>query len=87
MATQPATTPVLPSAPSATSTPAEALKSVAPSVAESPAGLFEIEELEQFRSDDAAAARTIGKILSTLFLYTLIVMSLVVWWTLKTVLQ
>lgn len=46
---------------------------------------FSDEELEQFKADDAAAGRAIGKILSTLFIYTAIIMLIVIWWTLKTV--
>ena len=46
---------------------------------------FSDEELEQFQSDDAAAGRTIGKMLATLFTYTVIIMSVVIWWTLTTV--
>ena len=47
--------------------------------------LFSREELRQFDSDDAEAGRRIGKILTTLFVYTLVAMSIVIWWTLKTV--
>ena len=47
--------------------------------------LFSREELRQFESDDAEAGRRIGKILTTLFVYTLVAMSIVIWWTLKTV--
>lgn len=47
--------------------------------------LFSREEIRQFDSDDAEAGRRIGKILTTLFVYTLLAMSVVIWWTLKTV--
>ncbi len=47
--------------------------------------LFSREELRQFAADDADAGRSIGKILSALFIYTLIAMSVVIWWTFRTV--
>ena len=47
--------------------------------------LFSDDELCQFAADDAEAGRRIGKILSVLFIYTLLAMSVAVWWTLKTV--
>ena len=47
--------------------------------------LFSRDELRQFAADDAAAGRSIVKILSALFIYTLIAMSVVIWWTLRTV--
>lgn len=49
------------------------------------APLFSGDELRQFAADDAEAGRRIGKILSALFIYTLLAMSVAVWWTLKTV--
>ena len=49
------------------------------------ASLFSGDELRQFAADDADAGRSIGKILSALFIYTLRAMSVAVWWTLKTV--
>ena len=45
---------------------------------------FSNEELGQFKADDIQAGRTIGKLLSTLFIYTVIIMSVVIWWTLVT---
>lgn len=47
--------------------------------------LFTPLEREQFDADDVTAGRAIGKMLSLLFLYTVIVMSLVSWWTFRTV--
>jgi hypothetical protein len=47
--------------------------------------LFDREELTQFAADDAEAGRRIGKILSALFIYTLLAMSIATWWTLRTV--
>ncbi len=47
--------------------------------------LFSREEIRQFDSDDTEAGRRIGKILTSLFIYTLIAMSVVIWWTLRTV--
>ncbi len=47
--------------------------------------LFSGDELLEFAADDAEAGRRIGKILSALFIYTLLAMSVAVWWTLKTV--
>lgn len=46
--------------------------------------LFSGDELLEFAADDAEAGRRIGKILSVLFIYTLLAMSVAVWWTLKT---
>jgi hypothetical protein len=46
---------------------------------------FSRQEIRQFDSDDAEAGRRIGKILTSLFIYTLIAMSIVIWWTLRTV--
>ena len=47
--------------------------------------LFTGEDLRQFAADDAQAGRTIGKILSALFIYTVIAMSVAIWWTFRTV--
>ena len=44
---------------------------------------FDADELKQFDADDALAGSIIGKMLSLLFIYTLIAMSLVSWWTWK----
>lgn len=49
------------------------------------APLFSSDELHQFVTDDTEAGRRIGKILSALFIYTLVAMSVAVWWTFKTV--
>ncbi len=46
-----------------------------------PQPLFDPEELAQFDSDDTLAGSHIGKMLAFFFLYTVIVMSIVVWWT------
>ena len=47
--------------------------------------LFTDEELQQFEIDDRSAGTAIAKILSTLFIYTLLAMSIAVWWTFRTV--
>lgn len=47
--------------------------------------LFSREELRQFVADDADAGRHIGKILASLFIYTLIAMTAATWWTFRTV--
>lgn len=49
--------------------------------------LFTEEELQQFEVDDRAAGSRIARILSTLFVYTLLVMLLVIIWTMRTVAQ
>jgi len=49
------------------------------------APLFSREEIRGFDSDDAEAGRRIGKILTTLFVYTLIAMSIVIWWSLSVI--
>lgn len=46
--------------------------------------IFSHEERRQFAMDDADAGRHIGKILASLFVYTLIAMSVVTWWTFRT---
>ena len=43
--------------------------------------LFTNNELREFAAEDAKAARVIGKILSTLFIYTLLAMAVVICWT------
>lgn len=42
---------------------------------------FDRSELTQFDNDDSLAGRAIGKLLSSFFLYTVIAMALVAWWT------
>ena len=49
---------------------------------ESPAEpLFTVAEVEQLTNDDAIAGRAIGKMLSALFLYTVVAMIIVTSWT------
>lgn len=43
--------------------------------------LFSRDDLKQFAADDVEAGSAIGKMLSFFFLYTIIAMSLVAWWT------
>ncbi|MEX2286134.1 MAG: hypothetical protein WD648_03530 [Planctomycetaceae bacterium] len=43
--------------------------------------LFDRHELAQFDADDVTAGRAIGKMLSLFFLYTVIAMGIVAWWT------
>lgn len=43
--------------------------------------LFTPVQVEQFEADDVEAGSAIGKMLSILFLYTVLVMSFVAWWT------
>jgi hypothetical protein len=47
--------------------------------------LFTVTEIEQFDADDVTAGRAIGKMLSILFLYTVFAMSLVSWWTFRSI--
>lgn len=47
--------------------------------------LFTNSELREFEADDAVAGRAIGKMLSILFIYTVIAMSIVVFWTFNSV--
>ena len=49
------------------------------------ADLFEREEIDQFDQDDADAGRAIGKMLSTFFLYTVLAMAYVAWWTYRSI--
>lgn len=53
--------------------------------AEVPAEPFAPAELRQFEADDITAGKAIGKMLSLLFIYTLVAMSIVVWWTVQVV--
>jgi len=52
-----------------------------PASAASDASLFTAVEVEQFGADDVQAGGDIGKMLSALFLYTVIAMSIASWWT------
>ncbi|MDA1017059.1 MAG: hypothetical protein O3A00_21700 [Planctomycetota bacterium] len=47
--------------------------------------LFEPLEVESFRQEDGDAGRHITIILCSLFIYTAIIMSVVLWWTLRTI--
>ncbi|MGZ0172283.1 MAG: hypothetical protein ACKVHE_22305 [Planctomycetales bacterium] len=49
--------------------------------AETPEPLFSNADLREFESEDVAAGRIICKMLSILFIYTLIAMSIVSFWT------
>lgn len=49
--------------------------------AETPEPLFSNADLREFESDDSAAGQIICKMLSILFIYTLIAMSIVSIWT------
>lgn len=48
-----------------------------------PAVPFTEQQIDQFDADDGDAGRAIGKMLATFFLYTVIVMSGVAWWTFR----
>jgi len=43
--------------------------------------LFSPVEIEQFSADDVVAGSAIGKMLSALFLYTIVAMGIAGWWT------
>lgn len=45
------------------------------------AELFSPVEVEQFSADDVSAGGAIGKMLSALFLYTVLAMGISSWWT------
>lgn len=45
------------------------------------APLFSAVEVEQFSADDVTAGGAIGKMLSALFLYTILAMGIAGWWT------
>ena len=47
--------------------------------------LFTVAEVEQLSADDVTAGRSIGKMLALLFLYTILAMPLVIWWTFHTI--
>ena len=42
---------------------------------------FSREQIREFQADDAAAMGTIAKIMTTLFTYTVVIMSVVILWT------
>jgi len=52
-----------------------------PATAAVPAVPFSERQIEQFDADDGDAGRAIGKMLASFFLYTVIAMSIVAWWT------
>lgn len=45
--------------------------------------LFSAVEVEQFEAADVEAGKAIGQMLSSLFLYTVVAMALVTWWTFR----
>jgi len=49
--------------------------------------LFTAVEVEQFEADDVVAGSAIGKMLSILFLYTVLAMTFVGWWTYTSVIE
>ena len=55
--------------------------SPATAATESSAELFSPTEIEQFGADDVTAGGAIGKMLSALFLYTVLAMGIAGWWT------
>jgi len=46
---------------------------------------FTATDVQQFEADDVVAGSAIGKMLSALFLYTVLAMSFVAWWTFSSV--
>ncbi len=62
--------------------PAEhAAEAASPQAALAVEAPFTEEQIEQFDADDTVAGRSIGKMLAMFFLYTVIVMLIVAWWT------
>ncbi len=59
----------------------------APEAAAASHELFEKHELQEFVTDDQEAGRAICKLLSVLFIYTLIAMSIAAGWTYFAILQ
>ena len=55
--------------------------SPATATTECSAELFSATEIEQFGADDVTAGGAIGKMLSALFLYTVLAMGIAGWWT------
>lgn len=49
------------------------------------APLFTAVEIEQFEADDVSAGGAIGKMLSALFLYTIVAMGIAGWWTVSSI--
>lgn len=47
--------------------------------------LFSAVEIEQFDADDVTAGGAIGRMLSALFLYTVLAMGIAGWWTYSTI--
>lgn len=55
--------------------------STTPVASEEQTELFSAVEIEQFGADDVTAGGAIGKMLSALFLYTVLAMGIAGWWT------
>lgn len=53
--------------------------------AEPESELFTREEIALFREDDAQAGRVVGTALCTMFAWSVFILSVVVWWTYRTV--
>lgn len=51
------------------------------------APLFSAVEVEQFSADDVTAGSAIGKMLSALFLYTILAMAIAGWWTHSSIIE
>lgn len=51
------------------------------------APLFSPAEVEQFAADDVTAGGAIGKMLSALFLYTIVAMAIAGWWTWSSIIE
>ncbi len=51
------------------------------------ASLFSAVEVEQFSADDVTAGSAIGKMLSALFLYTIVAMGIAGWWTYSSIIS
>ena len=49
--------------------------------------LFSVTEVEQFSADDVKAGSAIGKMLSALFLYTVIAMGISSWWSWSSIVE
>ena len=69
------------SATNLSATPGHDEKSASPATEQTNAPLFTAAEIERFRADDAAAGETLGRILSSGFVYTAIASGAAGFWT------
>ncbi|MFH5804017.1 hypothetical protein [Alienimonas sp. DA493] len=78
-------TPVPTAAASATAAPAAAVASTEAATSGRSGDPFSADEYRQFAREDGRAGRLIGWLLCALFVYTILVASAAIWWTMQAV--